>query len=172
MEHGQSTSELKELEQGAGLINGDLIPIGPPQRTFSGWYMACFWFGIVTNVPAYYLAGGLVDSGMSWWQGVATIVAANTIVSIFLILMGHPGTKYGISFLCLLERPLALEAPIFRPFCELSWPVAGMSQRAQIIGHAGLPLYMGLFTFIGVAVTSSTEVDIWPCHLQSGSTPR
>lgn len=31
-------------------------------------------------------------------------------------------------------------------------------QADQIVGHIGLPIFMGLFTFLGLAVTSSTEV--------------
>ncbi|KAK9124053.1 hypothetical protein Sjap_013655 [Stephania japonica] len=98
MEHKQSTSKFKELESDAGIVNGDHSPIKPQHRTFSGCDLACFWVGVITNVPVYYLAGGLVDWGMSWWHGVMTTIVANTVVSIFLILLGHPGTKYDISF--------------------------------------------------------------------------
>eukprot|EP00250_Pteridium_aquilinum_P007712 c17380_g1_i1 orf=540-1877(+) len=31
-------------------------------------------------------------------------------------------------------------------------------QADQVVGHIGLPVFMGLFTFLGLAVTSSTEV--------------
>lgn len=52
----------------------------------------------MVGVPTYYLAGSLVDLGMAWWQGIATVVAANVILLFPLVLTGHPGTKYGISF--------------------------------------------------------------------------
>lgn len=60
--------------------------------------MASLWVGLVVGVPAYYLAGSLVDLGMAWWQGIATVVAANIILLVPLVLTGHPGTRYGISF--------------------------------------------------------------------------
>lgn len=60
--------------------------------------MASLWVGLVVGVPSYYLAGSLVDLGMAWWQGIATVVAANIILLIPLVLTGHPGTHYGISF--------------------------------------------------------------------------
>jgi NCS1 family nucleobase:cation symporter-1 len=44
------------------------------------------------GVPSYYLAGSLVDLGMAWWQGIATVVAANMILFVPLVLTGHPGT--------------------------------------------------------------------------------
>lgn len=81
-----------------GLINGDLAPTALEARTFSWREMASLWIGLVVGVPSYYLAGSLVDLGMAWWQGVATVVAANVIVLIPLVLTGHPGTRYGVSF--------------------------------------------------------------------------
>ncbi|XP_042510658.1 purine-uracil permease NCS1 [Macadamia integrifolia] len=82
----------------AGLTNDDLRPTTPEQRTFTGLEMASLWVGLVVGVPTYYLAGSLVDLGMAWWQGIATVVAANVILLVPLILTGHPGTHYGISF--------------------------------------------------------------------------
>ncbi|XP_010241649.1 PREDICTED: purine-uracil permease NCS1 [Nelumbo nucifera] len=91
-------SSFKDLEQDGGLTNDDLKPTTPQQRTFSGWEMASLWVGLVVGVPSYYLAGSLVDLGMAWWQGIATVVAANIILLLPLVLTGHPGTRYGISF--------------------------------------------------------------------------
>ncbi|KAK7267835.1 hypothetical protein RIF29_20514 [Crotalaria pallida] len=80
------------------LTNEDLKPTAPSQRTFSGLEMASLWVGLVVGVPTYYLAGSLVDLGMAWWQGIATVVVANMILLVPLVLTGHPGTHYGISF--------------------------------------------------------------------------
>ncbi|KAI9071080.1 hypothetical protein K1719_046955 [Acacia pycnantha] len=60
--------------------------------------LATLWVALVVGVPFYYLAGSLVNLGMSWWQGIATVVASNTILLVPLILTGHPGARYGISF--------------------------------------------------------------------------
>ncbi|KAI4349068.1 hypothetical protein L6164_009710 [Bauhinia variegata] len=92
--------EFDELEAEADptLINEDLKPTTPSERTFSGLEMASLWVGLVVGVPSYYLAGSLVDLGMAWWQGIATVVAANLILLFPLVLTGHPGTRYGIPF--------------------------------------------------------------------------
>ena len=92
------TSKFNDFEPHPTLTNDDLKPTAPHQRTFSGWEMASLWVGLVVGVPSYYLAGSLVELGMAWWQGIATVVAANIILLVPLVLTGHPGTRYGISF--------------------------------------------------------------------------
>ena len=87
-----------DFEPDPSLTNDDLKPTTSSQRSFSWWEMASLWIGVVVGVPAYYLAGSLVDLGMAWWQGVATVVVANIILLGPLVLTGHPGTRYGISF--------------------------------------------------------------------------
>ncbi|XP_021835115.2 purine-uracil permease NCS1 [Spinacia oleracea] len=91
-------SELDVNEADPTLINDDLKPTTQSQRTFSGWEMASLWIGLVVGVPSYYLAGSLADLGMAWWQGIATVMAANLILLVPLILTGEPGARYGISF--------------------------------------------------------------------------
>ncbi|XVF76331.1 hypothetical protein PTKIN_Ptkin13bG0257900 [Pterospermum kingtungense] len=97
---GQHSVEAKfdEFEPDPTLTNDDLKPTTPSQRNLHWWEMASLWIGLVVGVPAYYLAGSLVDLGMAWWQGIATVVAANMILLVPLVLTGHPGTKYGIPF--------------------------------------------------------------------------
>ncbi|KAM7254838.1 hypothetical protein ACFE04_020079 [Oxalis oulophora] len=86
------------FEPDPSLTNEDLQPTTQSQRTFSWWELSSLWVGLVVGVPTYYLAGSLVDLGMAWWQGIATVVTANVVLLVPLILTGHPGTKYGISF--------------------------------------------------------------------------
>lgn len=87
-----------DFEPDRTLSNEDLRPTSLHERTFSAWEMASLWVGLVVGVPSYYLAGSLVDLGMAWWQGIATVVVANLILLGPLILTGHPGTKYGVPF--------------------------------------------------------------------------
>ncbi|PKI48549.1 hypothetical protein CRG98_031070 [Punica granatum] len=216
-----------EFDADPTLTNEDLRPTTPRERTFSGWEMASLWVGLVVGVPSYYLAGSLVDLGMAWWQGIATVVVANLILLGPLILTGHPGTRYGIPFPVLarssfgirgahvptllralvgcgwygieswiggeaifvllpksikqsssmLTQPVPwlgtspLEFACFLAFwtAQLAIVWKGMegirklekyakAQKDQILGHIGLPIFMGLFTFVGLAATSSTKV--------------
>ncbi|KAK4419283.1 Purine-uracil permease NCS1 [Sesamum alatum] len=91
-------SQFDGFDPDPTLTNDDLKPTTSDQRIFSGLEMASLWVGLVVGVPSYYLAGSLVDLGMAWWQGIAIVVAANLILLFPLILTGHPGTRFGISF--------------------------------------------------------------------------
>ncbi|MBA0857621.1 hypothetical protein Goshw_014700 [Gossypium schwendimanii] len=97
---GQSSvgKKVYEFDPHPTLTNDDLKPTRPSQRNYHWKQMARHWVGLVVGVPAYYMAGSLVELGMAWWQGIATVVAANMILLVPLVLTGHPGTKYGISF--------------------------------------------------------------------------
>ncbi|PIA54904.1 hypothetical protein AQUCO_00901069v1 [Aquilegia coerulea] len=236
--NSSSPPQFSEFEPDNGLINDDLRPTKPEERTFSGWEMASLWVGLVVGVPTYYLAGSLVDLGMAWWQGIATVVAANIILLVPLVLTGEPGTRYGISFPVLarsafgirganvptllralvgcgwygietwiggeaifLLLPSYLKETVFahalpwlgtsplefgcfiifwlaqlaivmkgidgiRVLEKYSAPILivltswllGWAQKDQILGQAGLPIFMGAFTFVGLAVTTSTKV--------------
>ncbi|XP_010452235.1 PREDICTED: purine-uracil permease NCS1-like [Camelina sativa] len=90
--------EYDESQFDPSLTNDELKPTTPSQRTFSWLDMSSLWIGLVVGVPTYYLAGSLVDLGMAWWQGIATVVTANLILLVTLVLTAQPGTMYGIAF--------------------------------------------------------------------------
>ena len=50
------------------------------------------------NIPTWGLAAGLVALGMAWYQAIFTIMVANVIVLIPMLLNSHAGTKYGIPY--------------------------------------------------------------------------
>lgn len=120
-----SCSPSFEIEPDPTLTNDDLKPTTPSQRTFSGFEMASLWVGLVVGVPSYYLAGSLVDLGMAWWQGIATVVVANMILLVPLILTGHPGTHYGISFPVLARSSFGIHGAhiptLLRAFVGCGW---------------------------------------------------
>lgn len=80
------------------LINDDLAPTTPEDRTWKVHHMASLWIGMVVCVPTYMLAGGLIDLGMNWWQATCTVLLGNLIVLVPMLLNGHAGTKYGVPF--------------------------------------------------------------------------
>ena len=96
-----SNDEFREVNRdlsGESLWNEDIAPTQRSQRTWSRWNIAALWVGMSVCIPTYMLASGLVGSGMNWWQAVLTILLANSIVLIPMVLNGHAGTKYGIPF--------------------------------------------------------------------------
>jgi NCS1 family nucleobase:cation symporter-1 len=50
------------------------------------------------NIPTWLMAGGLIASGLNWWQATAIIALGNLIVLVPIVLNSHPGAKYGIPF--------------------------------------------------------------------------
>jgi NCS1 family nucleobase:cation symporter-1 len=80
------------------LWNHDLAPTGTAQRTWRWYHFAALWVGMVISIPAYMLASSLIEGGMSAWQAVMTVFAANVIVLLPMLLIGHAGTKYGIPY--------------------------------------------------------------------------
>ncbi|GLT71788.1 hypothetical protein SLA2020_437830 [Shorea laevis] len=123
----QSTTspEYDEFEAHPSLTNDDLKPTTPLERSFSWLEMSSLWIGLVVGVPSYYLAGSLVDLGMAWWQGIATVVAANVILLVPLVLTGHPGTRYGISFPVLARSSFGIRGAhiptLLRAFVGCGW---------------------------------------------------
>jgi NCS1 family nucleobase:cation symporter-1 len=80
------------------LYNQDCAPTMKAGRILTARDMGSLWVALVVGVPTYYLAGSLVEMGMAWWQGILTVLLANVIVLIPMVLSAHAGTKFGIPF--------------------------------------------------------------------------
>ena len=161
------------------MFNEDIRPTLPAERRWSVLNMAALWIGMVVCVPTYMLAGGLIDQGMNWWQAVVTVMLGN-IIAMGLALLGWAWVKAD-GFGPMLSTPSRFVAggpregefwAVFFPsltamvgfWATLSLNIPDFtryarSQRDQVLGQAiGLPAFMTLFSFIGVAVTSATAV--------------
>jgi NCS1 family nucleobase:cation symporter-1 len=90
--------ELRETPVDSRLWNKDLAPTRVEQRTWTTYNMASLWIGLSVCIPTYMLAAGLIQGGMSWWQALFTILLGNLIVLVPMVLIAHPGTRFGIPF--------------------------------------------------------------------------
>ncbi len=90
--------ELSEDVSASPLWNHDLAPTTIGQRTWTTWNIAALWIGMSVVITTYTLAGGFIETGMTWWQAMMTILLGNCIVLIPMVLNAHAGTKYGVSF--------------------------------------------------------------------------
>ncbi|CAM0910889.1 unnamed protein product [Alopecurus aequalis] len=86
----------------------DLAPTPKSERTMTAFGLASLWVGLVVSVPAYYLAGSLVDLGMSAVQGVATVAFANLVVLATLVLTAAPAVTHGLPFPVLARAALGV----------------------------------------------------------------
>lgn len=80
------------------LFSGDLAPVPPSRRNWNTYAFAALWISMCHCIPTYTLAGGMIASGMSWWQALFTIGVGTMIVLVPILLNAHPGTKYGLPF--------------------------------------------------------------------------
>ncbi|KAI7840330.1 hypothetical protein COHA_006112 [Chlorella ohadii] len=74
--------------------------------------MASLWIGLVVSISSWFLAGGLVELGMSAWQGVACVFVGNAIVLLPMVLLGHAGVKYGCPFPVLARSSFGVRGAI------------------------------------------------------------
>ncbi len=122
------------------LINKDLAPVSLEKRTWTRWNIGALWIGMAVCIPTYSLASSLIESGMTWWQALLTVLLGNVIVLIPMTLNAHPGTAYGIPF------PVLLRA---------SFGTRGANVAAVLRGVVACG-WFGVQTWIGGAAISST----------------
>lgn len=95
-------SDLSEAEidtiAASPFYNEDLAPVSSRDRKWGTRDIAFLWVGMSVCIPTYMLASSLIASGMSWWQAILTVALGNLIVLVPMVLNGHAGTKYGITF--------------------------------------------------------------------------
>jgi NCS1 family nucleobase:cation symporter-1 len=91
------------------VYNDDLAPTKIAQRTWNKWHIISLWVGMAICVPTYTLGAVLTTYfGLSIMEALWTILAANIIVLIPLILNAYPGTKYGVPFPILLRSSFGI----------------------------------------------------------------
>ena len=88
--------------------NHDMAPATRAQRRWSMWDMAALWVSMSACIPTYMMASSLINGGMNWWQAILTILLANVIVLIPMILNAHAGTRYGIPFPVYCRAPFGI----------------------------------------------------------------
>ena len=133
------------------LWNKDQAPTTAVNRTWDWKAIAALWVGMVVCVPTYMLASYLIGAGMSWSEAVSTILLANIIVLIPMILIGHAGAKYGIPFPVLLRSsfgPVGAKIPaVARGIVACGW----FGIQTWVGGSA---IYVILNTILGGALAA------------------
>ncbi|HET6638364.1 MAG TPA: NCS1 family nucleobase:cation symporter-1 [Gemmatimonadota bacterium] len=142
--------------------NEDLVPTTPEERRWSRWNIAALWIGMAVCIPTYMLASGLIASGMSWWQALATIALGNVIVLVPMLLNGHAGTKYGVPFPVLLRSSFGVRGAnlpaLLRAMVACGW----FGIQTWIGGHAIYALARVPFPAMGEApVIAGLGINGW-----------
>jgi cytosine/uracil/thiamine/allantoin permease len=136
----------------AVLTNKDLEAVPLEGRRWTTWNYAALWIGMSICIPTYQLASGLMepgrpDQGMNWWQALGTILIANLIVLVPMVLNGHAGARYGIPF------------PVFAraSFGTSGANVPAMLRAVVACGWFGINTWIG-----GTALAVVVQKTVWP----------
>ena len=89
---------MEEIQKHKNNYADSTKPLSGKERTWSAWDMGNLWIGMIVSIAVYQVASGLIVSGMSWAQALFTIVLGHTLVMIFAVILGHFGTKYGLTY--------------------------------------------------------------------------
>lgn len=146
-------------EVDVSLYNADLRPIPPHSRTWTSKSYLTLWVAMCMNAATWTLAASLIALGMNWFQALFTIVLANLIILIPMLLNSHAGAKHGISF------------PVF---ARAAYGVRGANLPAVMRGlvacgwfgiqtwFGGLGLNLALGAAIGPAWSEAQPVGLGP----------
>lgn len=137
------------------LSNSDLAPTGPEQRTWRWWHYAALWIGMTMCIPAYLLASGLIDQGMSPLQAVLTVLLGNTIVLVPMLLIGQAGARHGVPYAVLVRAAFGVEGGM----------LAAVARAIVACGWYGIQTWVGgttLLALVGVATGHPVEGEPLP----------
>ncbi|RYY24195.1 MAG: nitrate reductase [Sphingomonadales bacterium] len=129
------------------LWNPDLAPTGPEQRTWAWYHYAALWIGMIVAVPAWMLAAGLIEQGMSAGQAAGTVLLGNAIVLIPMLLIGHAGARHGIPYAVLARAS----------FGTMGARIPALARALVACGWYGIQTWIGgeaLLTLLGIALGS------------------
>jgi len=130
----------------SSLINDDLAPTTPAQRTWGTYNYIALWFSMSMEITTYQLASSLIAKGMDWKQAVGTVALGNLIVLIPMLLNAHAGAKYGIPFPVFIRAPFGVRGAnipaILRALVACGW--------------------FGIQTWIGGTAIHSMILVLWP----------
>ena len=110
---------------------------------------------MIVAVPAWMLAAGLVEQGMSAGQAALTVLLGNLIVLAPLLLIGHAGTRYGIPYAVLARASFGTRGA----------RLPALARALVACGWFGIQTWIGgeaLLTLLGVFVGQSLKGPILP----------
>jgi NCS1 family nucleobase:cation symporter-1 len=127
------------------LSNPDIVPTTEGQRTWRWWHYAALWIGMTMCIPAYLLASGLIDQGMSPLQAVLTVLLGNLVVLVPMLLIGHAGARYGVPYAVLARASFGVQGA----------KLAALARAVVACGWFGIQTWVGgtiLLALVGVAL--------------------
>ncbi|WP_303690551.1 NCS1 family nucleobase:cation symporter-1 [Megamonas hypermegale] len=89
---------LKAIKNYPNNYTDNTRPVPVKERNWSAISITNLWVGMLVSIAVYQVASGLIVAGMSWWQALFTIVLGHSLVMFFAVVLGHFGTRYGVTY--------------------------------------------------------------------------
>ena len=86
------------INEGPNAYSKATAPISSEDRDWSTKDIANLWVGLIVSIAVYQVASGLLVAGMNWYEALFTIILGHTIVMGVAIIIGHYGTRYGMTY--------------------------------------------------------------------------
>ena len=134
---------MENLDSNLG--NQDLNPIPEAERTWTWLDYTALWVGMAHNIPTWLMAGGLIASGLTWWQAILIIALGNFIVLVPIVLNSHPGTKYGIPFPIIVRASFGIRGANIATIVRGAIAAVWFGIQVQIGGQALKLIFIRLF---------------------------
>jgi len=131
----------------SALWNEDLAPATAEQRNWAWYHFAALWVGMIVAVPTWLLAAGLIEQGMSAGQATITVLIGNLIILAPLLLIGHPGARYGVPYAVLARASFGTQGA----------KLPALARAIVACGWYGIQTWIGgeaLLTLLGVLLKS------------------
>ena len=80
----------------------------PKIRTMGLFNYFTLWVGSIHNIPNYADVGAFLFIGLKPIHIISAILIASVVLSLFMVLNGEVGSKYGIPFTMHYGRPMVI----------------------------------------------------------------
>ncbi len=138
------------METTSNLGNEDLLPSPPGERDWVWEHFTFLWLGMVICIPAYLLAGGLMEQGLSPLAAIGAILLGNVIILVPMALIGHAGARYGIPFAVLARASFGTGGA----------KIAAFSRAIVACGWYGIQTWVGGNTLLALG----RRIGLGPLH--------
>lgn len=104
---------IDEIKKHDNILTEETKPIAFDKRDWAGWNIGSIWISILFSIPGYLLVSGFIASGMSWRQALFIVILGHTLVVGITVILGHFGTKYGLSYTLVSKMTFGPKGNIF-----------------------------------------------------------
>ncbi|KAF9465815.1 NCS1 nucleoside transporter family [Collybia nuda] len=148
------------------LMNADLKPVIPQQRTWKAYNFFAFWIADSFNVNTWMIVSSMIQAsvGLSWWQAWLCVWVGYGCSAFFIVLNARPGAIFHITFPVVARTSFGLYGSLWCTFNRGAMSCIWYGVQASIGGSCVLVMLRAIWP----------SVQNIPNHLpaSSGTTSR